>query len=239
MFLVLATTLAPRSPERKLGGTEAGAKLGLIAQFALMVLAMLACFAYLVFAICPTGKEQAYLKLAGQSADLDGQDELLREAARANPLGWEADYWRGRVWQAAAESGQPGSGPPAADRAIAAYQAALARQPLLREAWLGMAEVILARPGAIDDPRTLQSAGRCLEEAARLDPAGLAIAVRLADVLDREKEDEAAVHQYDWVLELDRLAPPESPRLSDKQRQDVEKRLKALKESLAAGHGKP
>jgi tetratricopeptide (TPR) repeat protein len=202
-----------------------------------MVLAMVACFAYWQFVVLPTGQEDKYLKLAAQSTEIDGQDELLQEAARVNPLGWEADYWRGRVWQAVAASGEPGNGGPAADRAIAAYQAALARQPLLGEAYVGMAEAILARPLAIDDERSLQTAGGYLEEAARLDPANLAIAVRLADVLDREKNDEAAVRQYERVLELDRLAPRVGPRLSEKQRKDVEKRLKELKDSLAARHG--
>jgi thioredoxin-like negative regulator of GroEL len=92
-----------------------------------------------------------------------------------------------------------------------------------------MAEVILARPLALGDERSLQTAGGYLEEAARLDPTNLAIAVRLADVLDREKKDEAAARQYERVLELDRLAPPSSPRLSEKQRQDVEKRLAEIR----------
>jgi tetratricopeptide (TPR) repeat protein len=198
-----------------------------------MVLAMLVVFGYVIFVLIPTGKEDKDLRLAAQSADVEGQDELLREAAQANPLAWEPALWRGRTWQMAARSGRGGGQALDLEKAITAYRDALQRQPLLRTAYIAMAECRLAAPGALDDPAALREASQDLEAAVRLYPTHIRTRLRLADVLDRLKDDRRAAAEYERVLELDRQMPEPGFRLSDKDRQAVETRLAALKESLA------
>jgi len=204
--------------------------IGLVARFAIVLLAMAFCFGYARLLIVPVAQERRMLRDAPQTFDQFGE-EPTREAARVNPLAWEPAFLRGRLWHRRAAGA---GGPVAAMRlanAVEGYRAALARHPRLRRAHLAIADAYLAMPGAERDPALLAEARKALEAAAALYPTHIPTRLRLAGVLDRLGRRREARAEYEEVLRLDRLMPMAGRRLSEATRAEVEARLRALSAS--------
>jgi tetratricopeptide (TPR) repeat protein len=234
MLLVVAVSLGP---ERDGTGRE-GTAIGPVAKFALMALAMAACYAYVLCVVLPIAREDTFVALAAETTDPESRDELLRAAAKENPLAWEPAYRRGQIWETEALS-EAGTAIVALERAITAYQEALARQPRLWKAYVALARCRLAAPGAPEDAEGLAAARRWLEAALALYPTHVRTRLLLAQVLDRSKAYPEAVREYERVQELDRLMPEAALRLRDDDRRDVEERLRQLREPVATEPGNP
>jgi len=226
---------APYRPGRSVPG-----RFGPAAQFALMVLGMALIFSYVKFILLPVGQEETLLAAAGQAADVFECDEALRAAGEANALAWEPALVRGRMWQREASAGPrgPGQAIPLA-RAMEAFREALARQPRLGQAWLGLADCYLAPEGSDKDPEALAAALGCLQEASRLAPADAATHLRMAEVLDRLGQGESALAEFRGALDLDDRLPPGPGHLAPDARRAAEKRAGELEESLAGQPAMP
>jgi len=202
--------------------------IGLPARFALVLAAMVFCFAYTRYLVVPVAQERRMLKEASYGLDTFGV-EPTRAAAEANPLAWEPAYLRGHLWHERAKESQ---GPVAAmhlERAIEGYRAALGRHPRLWRARVAMADAYLAMPGAQADPHVLAAARAALEAAAGLYPTHIPTRLRLARVIDRLGRRREALAAYQEVLRLDGLMPMAGRRLSDAARAEVERRVAALR----------
>ncbi len=234
MLLVLAVSLGPGRD----GARREGTAIGPAAKFALMALAMAACYAYVLYVVLPIAREDALVAVAAETTDPDSHDEVLQAAAKANLLAWEPAYRRGQVWEAVGTS-EAGMAIVALERAITAYQEALARQPRLWKAYVALARCRLAVPGASEDAEALAAARQWLEAALRLYPTHVRTRRLLAEVLDRSKAYPDAVREYERVQELDRLMPGAVQRLRDDDRRAVEERLRQLREPLATEPAKP
>jgi UDP-GlcNAc:undecaprenyl-phosphate GlcNAc-1-phosphate transferase len=216
------------------------ARFGAAAQFALMVLGMALIFSYVKFIMLPVGQEETLLAVAGQATGAFECDEALRAAGEANPLAWEPALVRGRMWQreASPAQGGPGQAIPL-ERAMEAFREALARQPRLGQAWLGLADCYLAPEGADKDPEALADALGCLQEASRLAPTDAATRVRMAEVLDRLGQGGRALAEFRQALDLDDRLPAESRHLASDARRAAEQRAGELEESLAGQPAMP
>ncbi|MEA3368415.1 MAG: hypothetical protein U9R68_09915, partial [Planctomycetota bacterium] len=240
MLVVLVVTLGDPRPTSLGAGTARseptpGRSLGLPARFALVLAAMVFCFAYTRYLVVPVAQERRMLKEARYSLDTFGV-EPTRAAAEANPLAWEPAYLRGHLWHQRAKEAH---GPMAAiqlERAIEGYRAALRRHPRLRRAWVAMADAYLAMPGAQADPHVLAAARAALEGAAGLYPTHIPTRLRLARVIDRLGRRREALAAYQEVLRLDGLMPMAGRRLSEAARAEVERRVAALR-AATAEHG--
>jgi O-antigen ligase len=217
-----------------------GVHLALPAKFALMLLAMAAGFAYVKWLFVPVTREQALMTEAAARPDPYEKDEALRAAGEVNPLAWEPALARGRLWQAEAASLAPG--PEQAmdlERALAAYQEAIGRQPRLRQAYLAMADCRLSASGSLESRSALEAALGFIEQAARLYPTDIVTQLKRADLLDRLGDDRGALAAYRRVLELERLMPDEDRRLRKDGRAAVEQRIREIEESPAKPAPKP
>ena len=210
--------------------SEPGVRLGPWSKFALMLLIMAACFSYTRMLLVPFMREDALLAEAGLCADAVGKEPVLQAAAAANPLAWEPALLRGRAWQrqAAAENVQEKS--LSLEHALAAYQDAIARQPRLRHAYLGLAACRLTMPGAFAADRTAwQAALGYVEEASRLYPTDIPTQAEKATLLDLLGENARALAEYRLLLDLDRAMPDEGRRLHPPEfRAAVEERIRQL-----------
>jgi len=202
-------------------------------RFLLMVAAMAACFLYVRLLILPVGRERTLLELTRRGLDIFAGDEPLRAAAEANPLAWEPHVLRARAWQSEAAAEEAAAAAVHLERAVQGYRDALTRHPRLRGAYLALATCYLAPEGADHDPNTLAAARACLEEAARLYPTHIPTRLRLAEVIDRLGETEAALEAYRQVLRLDRQMPEARLRLTDAVRGRVRSRIKELQAALS------
>jgi len=230
LLVVLAASLGS-------GGARSTVRLPAWLAFLLMLAVMAGSFAYIKRLLLPVAREGAFLAAAAKAeTDLD-RDDMLREAAQANPLAWEPAYVRGSRWQARAAETQGTEQTMATDQAIRAYSEALARHPRLEEAYVRLAACRLAGAGAFEDPGALQAAREYLSRAAELAPTDPETRLRLADVVDRLGDDAAALAEYRRALQLDAQAPQR--RLTDDTRQSVERRIRQLEESLAVPAPKP
>jgi UDP-GlcNAc:undecaprenyl-phosphate GlcNAc-1-phosphate transferase len=236
---------APSRPGRAVPG-----RFGSAAQFALMVLGMALIFSYVKFIMLPVGQEETLLAAAGQATGAFECDEALRAAGEANPLAWEPALVRGRMWQREASAGPRGPGQAISlERAMEAFREALARQPRLGQAWLGLADCYLAPEGADKDPdlsgvalaepEALADALGCLQEASRLAPTDAATHVRMAEVLDRMDQGGRALAEFRQALDLDDRLPAESRHLASDARRAAEQRAGELEESLAGQPAMP
>jgi len=215
-------------------------RLGSAAQFALMVLGMALIFSYVKFIMLPVGQEETLLAAAGQATGAFECDEALRAAGEANPLAWEPALVRGRMWQREASAGPRGPGQAISlQYAMEAFREALARQPRLGQAWLGLADCYLAPEGADKDPEALADALGCLQEASRLAPTDAATRVRMAEVLDRLGQGGRALAEFRQALDLDDRLPAESRHLGSDARRAAEQRTGELEESLAGQPAMP
>ena len=252
MLVVLGVSLgaAPRGGARRgSGGLSSPTanlpdgvawRLGSAAQFALMVLGMALIFSYVKFIMLPVGQEETLLAAAGQATGAFECDEALRAAGEANPLAWEPALVRGRMWQREASAGPRGPGQAISlQYAMEAFREALARQPRLGQAWLGLADCYLAPEGADKDPEALADALGCLQEASRLAPTDAATRVRMAEVLDRLGQGGRALAEFRQALDLDDRLPAESRHLGSDARRAAEQRTGELEESLAGQPAMP
>ena len=230
MLVVLGVSLRPRGPRPESGGVALGAA----ARFLLMIAVMAMCFGYVRLLVLPVAREQMLLRVGDWGLDAFGGGEPLRAAAEANPLAWEPAVIRGHQWQKGAASKE---GPAAAidlEMAIRAYRDAVQRHPRLRSAYLALAECYLASAGAHENPAALATARDYLEEAARLYPTHVATRLRLAHVLERMGETEAAVTAYREAQGLDALMPEAGRRLRPQVRAWIEARIAELVGDRAA-----
>lgn len=221
MLVVLGVCLGPRGPLRE----PAGVALGAAARFLLMIAVMVTCFGYVRLLVLPVAREEMLLRVGDWGLDAFGGDEPLRAAAEANPLAWEPAAIRGGQWQKEAAAKE---GPAAAinlEMAIQAYRDAVQRHPRLRSAYLALAECYVASAGAHENPAALATARGYLEEAARLYPTHVATRLRLAHVLERLGETEAAVASYREAQRLDALMPEAGRRLRPQVRAWIEARI--------------
>jgi hypothetical protein len=210
--------------------SEPGVRLGPWSKFALMLLIMAACFSYTRMLLVPFMREDALLAEAGLCADAVGKEAVLQAAAAANPLAWEPALLRGRAWQRQAASENVQEKSLSLEHALAAYQDAIARQPRLRHAYLGLAACRLTMPGAFAADRTAwQAALEYVEEASRLYPTDLPTQAEKATLLDLLGENARALAEYRRLLDLDRLMPDEGRRLHPPEfRAAIEDRIRQL-----------
>ena len=222
----------PRSAIRNASGLP----LGQAGAFALVLIAMLMCFAYVRGLLVPVMGEDAIIdatfRFRREPPSVFDIDEAMRAAAQADPLAWEPAWIRGQAWQrvAARDERSPGQGV-SLDRAAEAYREALERRPRFRQAWLGLADSALPR-GAEDNPAALRQALGYLQEALRLYPTSITTHRRIADVLDRLGEYPRAIEEYREALRLDDLLPPDYRRLDPEDRKGVEGRVARLESRL-------
>jgi len=208
---------------------EAGVRLGLWARFALMLLIMAACFSYTRMLLVPFMREDALLDAVGRQGDAMAKDEVLQAAAAVNPLSWEPALIRGRTWQGQAATEPPSEKAMTLERALAAYQEALARQPRLRHAYLSLAACRLSMPGAFEGDRDAwQAALGYVEEALRLYPTDIPTQAQEATLLDGLGQGARALAAYRRLLDLDRAMPEEVRRLRPEFRSAVEERIRQL-----------
>jgi O-antigen ligase/tetratricopeptide (TPR) repeat protein len=212
----------------------AGHRLGPWAKFGLMLLAMAAGFAYVKFLLAPVAHEDALFGEAPLAADVFDQDTILRTAAQDNPLAWEPALFRGRVWQARAAAQRGPERTVDLERAMEAYQDALARQPRLRQAYLALAACRMSMPSAVEhDPASVQAALGYVEAAAGLYPTDIQTQAEKALLLDWLGDDARALSAYRRLLELDGAMPDPDRRLQPDVRREVEGRVRQMEESLA------
>jgi O-antigen ligase len=242
VLLVVAASLggaekAPRVP----GGLGGAPPLGTGAKFALMFVAMVAVFAYVKWLVIPVSREWALLQEVPRWQEPDRQDEILRAAAEVNPLAWEPQMARGRLWQ---EAGVSAKNVPESvsrlEQAMAAYSEAIARVPRLKQAHLALAQCRLSVP-AVDreDRAAWADALRYVEDARRLYPTDIPTQVQLAMLVDWLDDARRALDEYRTALELDRLMPEPDRRMSPDLRGEIESRVRQLEESLATPPAKP
>ena len=243
MLVVLGVSLGAGRPACRPATARhvaAPGRFGSAAQFALMVLGMALIFSYVKFIMLPVGREETLLAAAGQATDAFECDEALRAAGEATPLAWEPALVRGRMWQREASAGPRGPGQAVSlDRAMEAFREALARQPRLGQAWLGLADCRLAPEGADKDPEALADALGYLQEASRLAPTDAATRIRMAEVLDRLGQGGRALAEFRQALDLDDRLPAESRHLGSDARRAAEQRAGELEESLAGQPAMP
>jgi hypothetical protein len=214
--------------------SEPGVRLGPWSKFALMLIIMAACFSYTRMLLVPFMREDALLAEAGLRADALGKEPVLQVAAATNPLAWEPALLRGRAWQRQADSENVQEKSLSLEYALAAYQDALARQPRLRHAYLGLAACRLTMPGAFaTDCTAWQAALGYVEEASRLYPTDIPTQAQKATLLDWLGENARALAEYRRLLDLDRLMPDEGRRLHPDFRAAVEDRIRQLEAAAA------
>ena len=247
MLVVLGVSLRPpaaRSWVLSLGedelelaaAPEPGVRLGLWAKFALMLLIMAAGFSQILVLRFWYGPEDALLAEAARQGDAPAQEPLLEAAAAVNPLSWEPAILRARAWQRQAASEPAQEKSLSLEHALAAYEDALARQPRLRQAYLGLAMCRLTMPGALAGDRAAwEAALGYLEEASRLYPTDMPTQVQKAMLLDWLGEGARALAEYRRLLDLDRWMPDIDRRLRPDFRAAVEDRVRQLE----AGPAKP
>jgi tetratricopeptide (TPR) repeat protein len=213
--------------------SEPGVRLGLWAKFALMLLVMAVGFSQVLMLRFWYGPEDALLAQAGLCADAAAQEPILQAAAAVNPLSWEPALLEARAWQrqAAREEAQETS--LSLEHAIAAYREAIARQPRLRQAYVGLAACRLTMPGAPEDRGSWQAVLGYVEEASRLYPTDLPTQAQKATLLDWLGEAPGALAEYRRLLELDRLMPDEDRRLNPEFRGAVKERIQQLEAGAA------
>jgi O-antigen ligase len=215
---------------------EPGVRLGLWAKFALMLLAMAAGFAYTRVLLTPFMRAGALLAEAALQGDAPAQEPALEAAAAASPLSWEPALFRARAWQQQAAAEPPQERSLSLEHALAAYQDALARQPRLRQAYLGLAACRLMMPGALEGDRgAWQAALGYVEDASRLYPTDLPTQAQKATLLDRLGDDALALAEYRRLLDLDRRMPDVDRRLRPDFRAAVEQRIRQLEAATAPG----
>jgi O-antigen ligase len=208
---------------------EAGVSLGLWAKFALMLLVMAVGFSQVLMLRFWYGPEDALLAQVGRQGDAMAKDEVLRAAAAVNPLSWEPALIRGRTWQGQAATEPSSEKALTLERALAAYQEALARQPRLRHAYLSLAACRLSMPGAFEGDRDAwQAALGHVEEALRLYPTDIPTQAQEAALLDWLGQGARALAAYRRLLDLDRAMPDEDRRLRPEFRSAVEERIRQL-----------
>jgi O-antigen ligase len=208
---------------------QPGVGLGPWAKFAIMLLVMAACFACTRVLLVPFMREDALLAEAGRSADAAGKEPILRAAAAVNPLAWEPALMQGRAWQRQAASEPAQARSLSLEHALDAYQEAIARQPRLRQAYLGLAACRLTMPGAfVGDPEAWRAALGYVEEASRLYPTDIPTQAQKATLLDWLGENTRALAAYRLLLDLDRAMPDEGRRLHSEFRAAVEDRIRQL-----------
>jgi tetratricopeptide (TPR) repeat protein len=209
--------------------------LGSGAKFALMFIAMAAVFGYVKWLVVPVLRERALLEEAERWHEPDRQDGILRCAAEVNPLAWEPQMARGRLWQdagSAAKNVPDISG--RMEQAMAAYQEALARVPRLRRAYLALAQCRLSMPSVgREDRAAWADALRYVEDARRLYPTDIPTQLELATLVDWLGDAGRAIAEYKRTLELERLMPEPGRRLPPDVRSDIDSRVRQLEESLA------
>lgn len=201
----------------------------------MMLAVMAAVFAYVRLVVAPVAREDALLAEARAASDPFDRDTALRAAAEANPLAWEPALARGRMWQAQAMREQGPGRTVTLERAMEAYRGAVARQPRLRHALLGLASCRLAIPSAIAvDRAALQDALRYTEAARRLYPTDIPTQAQAAALVDALEDRPArALAEFRRLLDLDRLMPEEDRRLPADLRREFQDRARELEESLA------
>lgn len=228
-----ARTCAGGENARDLAAASPSVPIGSVLKFLLMAVAMAAGYVYVAWLLMPVSREWAMLKVAEEVTGAAERDEVLRVAAAANPWSWEPDEMRAREWRAAAGKAETAADAIALEKTMAAYRDALARQPRLRRAYIDMASCTLSMPGALEDKHNLATARGYLESAARLYPTDIQTRVRLADVADRMGESAVALDGYREALRLDDQMPDLSRRLRSEVRQNVERRIGELQQTLA------
>ncbi|MBE3068744.1 MAG: O-antigen ligase family protein [Planctomycetes bacterium] len=245
MLVVLGVSLGPgrgagiaprEAPAAGGDGGPSGWALSAPVRFLLMVAAMGLCFLYTTLLIWPVGREQSLLALGDWAGVTDAVGEAaLRAASQANPVAWEPAMIRGHRWQQEAADQEGAAAAIALERAITAYREALVRHPRLRRAYLALAACHLSTPGADENPSALGSARVCLEYASQLYPTDVRTRLRLADVLCRLGEAQAALAAYREVRRFDDLMPEAGRRLSAEDRALVEARIGELSGTAPAG----
>jgi O-antigen ligase len=249
-----SSAVARRGPSASLGVTAkkeqsatcsvpAGVALATPAKFALVAAAMAVVFLYMTRVIVPVGRESSLLERSARVEDPADRDELLRAAAEANPLAWEPAMIRAAVWRAAASGNDASEAREAKDptevaldleKAMDAFRDALARRPRLIDAERGMAECRLAVPGAAGDKAALEDARTYMEAALRLYPTSIRDTLTRAQILDRLGDSRAALEGLEAALRLDDQLPAASRRLPPDAREQVEARVRTIRETLAA-----
>jgi len=217
------------------GGSGGVFPLGAGAKFALMFIAMAAVFAFVKWLVVPVSRERALLEEAERWHEPDRQDGILRCAGEVNPLAWEPQMARGRLWQ---DAGSAAKNVPEIsgrmEQAMAAYQEALARVPRLRRAYLALAQCRLSMPSVgREDRAAWADALRYVEDARRLYPTDIPTQLELATLVDWLGDAGRAIAEYKRTLELDRLMPEPGRRLPPDVRSDIDSRVRQLEESLA------
>ncbi len=217
------------------GGSGGVFPLGAGAKFALMFIAMAAVFGYVKWLVVPVLRERVLLEEAERWHEPDRQDGILRCAGEVNPLAWEPQMARGRLWQ---DAGSAAKNVPEIsgrmEQAMAAYQEALARVPRLRRAYLALAQCRLSMPSVgREDRAAWADALRYVEDARRLYPTDIPTQLELATLVDWLGDAGRAIAEYKRTLELDRLMPEPGRRLPPDVRSDIDSRVRQLEESLA------
>jgi len=217
--------------------SEPGVRLGPWSKFALMLLIMAGCFGYARMLLVPFMREDALLAEAGLRADAAAQEPILQAAAAVNPLSWEPALLEARAWQRQAAHEEAQKQLPemslSLEHAIAAYREAIARQPRLRQAYVGQAACRLTMPGASDDRGSWQAVLGYVEEASRLYPTDLPTQAQKATLLDWLGDAPGALAEYRRLLELDRLMPDEDRRLNPEFRGALKERIGQLEAGAA------
>ena len=214
---------------------EPGVRLGLWAKFALMLLIMAAGFSYVRMLLVPFMREDALLAEAARQGDAAAQEPIFEAVAAANPLSWEPAVFRARAWQQQAASEPAQERSLSLERAMTAYDEALARQPRLRQAYLGLAVCRLTMPGSQLDRGAWEAALGYVEDALRLYPTDIPTQAQKATLLDRLGEDAPALAAYRRLLDLDRRMPDEDRRLRPDFRAAVEDRIRQLEAAAKPG----
>jgi tetratricopeptide (TPR) repeat protein len=230
------TAVNPRqSATACLQAVPAGVPLGTGLKFLLMASAMVVAFLYLSRLVLPVGREEYLIEMGvALSRYPPDADPPLRLAAQANRLAWEPAMIRARFWQEGAGTVKGPAEALALDQAMEGYRDALARQPLMRRAYLALAACRLTGDGALESAAALAEARTYLDEAARLYPTDLRTRLMTAIVADRGRARAEAMGEYRNVLRLDGEIGEPLRRLAPEARAAVEDRIKALDQPTAA-----
>ncbi len=226
LAVLVAATLRP-------GPTARAWRLAPLLGAALMLVPMAGALLLARGMLLPVGRQGMLLREAARVLEPEGAEALLLRAEAARPTAWEPAMRRGRLWQDVAAREQGAQAAILAERAIEAYEAALARHPRLREAWLRTAECRLLTQGALTSPSAMTLALAALEEAVRLYPTDLGTVLRQADLLDRLGRRGEARAAYERLLALDAAMRLATRKLSPALRGRVEARGRALEAGAA------